>query len=169
MLDNKKISELYDAHAKELIIYIYSFVKSQETAEDILHDTFIRLLKYAKSDSITDNNLRAMLYKIARNICIDYIRKKNRRRETELTDNLEVSDSGLVEVINTRDLNDKINAFLENCDPVSRSVFIMKKELLFTFESIAERLNISVRTAKRKMQKITENLIDELKKCDFLK
>ncbi len=169
MLDNKKISELYDTHAKELMIYIYSFVRSQETAEDILHDAFIRLLKHAKRDAITENNLRAMLYKIARNICIDHIRKKNRSRETELDDNIEVSDNGIIDLINTRDLNNKINEVLEDCDPVSRSVFTMKRELMFTYGSIAASLKISERTAKRKMRQITEKLVKELKKCDFLK
>jgi RNA polymerase sigma factor (sigma-70 family) len=169
MLDNKKISELYDAHAKELMIYIYSFVRSQETSEDILHDTFIRLLKHAKTDSIIDNNLRAMLYKIARNICIDHLRKKNRSKEIELDENIEAFGNELIEVINIKNLHDKIDSVLESCDPVSRSVFIMKKELMFTFESIAARLKISERTAKRKMRQITEKLVTELKKCDFLK
>jgi RNA polymerase sigma factor (sigma-70 family) len=169
MLDNKKISELYDAHAKELMIYIYSFVRSQETSEDILHDTFIRLLKHAKTDSIIENNLRAMLYKIARNICIDHLRKKNRSKEMELDENLEVSGNELLDDIYIKNLHDKIDAVLESCDPVSRSVFIMKKELMLTYESIAVRLAISERTAKRKMQQITEKLITELKKCDFLK
>jgi RNA polymerase sigma factor (sigma-70 family) len=168
MLDNNKISELYDAFARELLIYIYSFVRSQESSEDILHDTFIRLLKHAKDDSIADKNLRAMLYKIARNICIDHLRKTNRGQEIQLDENIEASDNEPIDVINAKHLQEKIDAILGSCDAVSRSVFIMKKELMLTYESIAERLGISERTAKRKVQQTTEKLITELKKCNFI-
>ena len=167
MIDNKKISELYDTLAKELLIYIYSFVQSQESSEDILHDTFIRLLTHAKDDTITDKNLRAMLYTIARNICIDYLRKKKRGREIQLDENIEASDHELIDNLKAVELQEKINTFLERCDLLCRSIFIMKKELALTYEAIAIRLGISERTAKRKMKKITEKLITELKKCDF--
>jgi RNA polymerase sigma factor (sigma-70 family) len=168
MLDNKKISELYDALAKELLIYIYSFVRSQETSEDILHDAFIRLLIHAKDDSIVENNLRAMLYKIARNLCIDHLRKKNRGIEVELNESIESSENEPIDDLNAKYLHEKIDSILKSCDPVSRSVFIMKKELMLTYESIALRLGISERTAKRKMRQITEKLVTGLKKCDFL-
>ncbi len=169
MIDNKRISELYDAHAKELLIYIYSFVRSQESAEDILHDTFIRLLIHAKNETITDINLRAMLYTIARNICIDHLRKKKHKGETPLDENIAAASHELIiNDLNAAELQDKINAFLQSCEPISRSVFIMKKELMLTYEEIAIRLGISERTVKRKMKKITGMLISELKKSDFL-
>ncbi|MFH0974309.1 MAG: RNA polymerase sigma factor [Spirochaetota bacterium] len=168
MLDNKKISELYDKFSRELMIYIYSFIRSQESSEDILHDTFIRLLSHAKDDSIVDSNLRAMLYTIARNLCIDYIRKKSRNSETQLDENIEVSGNKVIDDLNAKYLQEKINDFIQNADPVSRSIFIMKKELSLTYESIAERLGISERTVKRKMRQISENLLEELKRCNFL-
>jgi RNA polymerase sigma factor (sigma-70 family) len=167
MIDNIKISELYDALAKELIIYIYSFVRSRETAEDILHDAFIRLLNHAKNDKVADINLRAMLYTISRNICIDHLRKSKRSEETLLDENLTASGRELIDELSASELQEKINSFLEACDPVSRSVFIMKKELLLTYEEIAARLKISERTAKRKMKKVTEGLVSSLKESNF--
>jgi RNA polymerase sigma factor (sigma-70 family) len=168
MIDNKKISDLYDSLAKELIIYIYSFVRSRENAEDILHDAFIRLLIQVQNEKVTDINLRAMLYTISRNICIDHLRKNKRNEITLLDENLTASGREMIEDLSAAELQEKINSFLETSDPVSRSVFIMKKELMLTYEEIAKRLKISERTAKRKMKKVTENLISHLRKSDFL-
>lgn len=167
MVSNKKISELYDTLAKELLIYIYSFVQSQESSEDILHDTFIRLLTHAKDDTIADTNLRAMLYTIARNLCIDHLRKVKRNGEIQLDENIEASGHEIGESLKSAELQEKINKFLNTCEPISRSIFIMKKEQGLTHKAIADRLNISERTAKRKMQKTTEKLITELKKFNF--
>lgn len=167
MIDNNKISELYDKHSRELLIYIYSFVKSQESSEDILHDAFIRLIKHAKDDSITDKNLKSMLYTTAKNLCIDHLRKTKRETETELDENIKSVKNEAIESLAASELQKKIDDYIKNFDPLSRSIFIMKKELNLTFEDIAGNLNISERTAKRKIKKITEQLIEELKKCDF--
>lgn len=169
MIDNKKISMLYDSLAKELLIYIYSFVKSKETSEDILHDAFIRLLNHAYDYDQNDYNLRSILYTISRNLCIDHIRKIKRRSELALNDNLESGGSDIIEQIEASELQQKIDSFIEKSDSVSASIFIMKKNLNLTYSEIAERLNISERTAKRKMQKISQGLIAELKKTNFLK
>lgn len=167
MIDNNKISELYDKHSRELLIYIYSFVKSQESSEDILHDAFIRLIKHAKDDSITDKNLKSMLYTTAKNLCIDHLRKTKRETETELDENIKSVKNEAIDSLAASELQKKIDDYIKNFDPLSRSIFIMKKELNLTFEDIAGNLNISERTAKRKIKKITEQLIEELKKCDF--
>lgn len=167
MIDNNKISELYDDHSRELLIYIYSFVKSQESSEDILHDAFIRLIKHAKDDSITDKNLKSMLYTTAKNLCIDHLRKLKRESETELDGNIKSGKDETIDSLAASELQKKIDDYIKNFDPLSRSIFIMKKELNLTFEYIASNLNISERTAKRKIKKITEQLIEELKKCDF--
>jgi len=167
MIDNKKISELYDSLARELLIFIFSFVKSQEISEDILHETFIRLLTHAKNDSINDKNLRALLYTISRNLCIDYIRKKKREHVMPLDENIKAPDREAADAFEAVELKTKIEDTLGKCDPVSRSIFIMKRELELTYDEIAIRMNISKRTAIRKMQKISAVLAEELKKYDF--
>jgi RNA polymerase sigma factor (sigma-70 family) len=168
MINNKEISEVYDDSAKELYIYIFSFLKSKEKSEDILHDAFIKLLSHADSKKIININLRAMLYTIARNLCIDYLRKEKRARETMLDENLKDTKDRIEDDLEKNELQEKIYSILDSIDSVSRSIFVMKKELDLTYIEIASRLEISERTVKRKMQKITEKLIDELKKNNYL-
>jgi DNA-directed RNA polymerase specialized sigma24 family protein len=45
--------------------FIYGMVESREAAEDLLHDTFVRLIEHAHSNSIGEQNLRALLFTIA--------------------------------------------------------------------------------------------------------
>ena len=58
--------------------YAYCYVKDSAIAEDIMEDAFASLLAKRKRFSCGEN-LRAYLYKITRNKCIDYLRfrKKN--------------------------------------------------------------------------------------------
>ncbi|MBN2402774.1 MAG: RNA polymerase sigma factor [Spirochaetes bacterium] len=168
MISNKEISELYDASAGEVYVYIFSFVKSKEISEDILHDAFIRLLRHAGSEKLVNRNLRALLYTTARNLCIDYLRKEKRSRETILDENVKNNKEQPGEDMETRELQERIYSILDSIEPVARSIFVMKKELGLTYAEIASRLGISERTIKRKMQKITEKLVAELKKDNYL-
>ena len=79
MIDPDEITRLYDRHASELMAFIFAHVKSRETAEDLLHDTFINLMRFSHERTIDYSNLRALLYKIARNLSIDHLRRENRR------------------------------------------------------------------------------------------
>jgi RNA polymerase sigma-70 factor (ECF subfamily) len=54
--------------------YVMRLVKDDGAAEDIAQETFVRL--YRELDGIRDNTASAWLYRVARNLVTDYVRKK---------------------------------------------------------------------------------------------
>ncbi len=68
-------------------------VAGKNDAEDVLHDSFIKIARFAKKYRLYTNPY-AWLLKIVRNTALDYIRKKNARAEvsTELMFNLSSAD-----------------------------------------------------------------------------
>jgi RNA polymerase sigma-70 factor (ECF subfamily) len=168
MIDNNTLSDIYDKHARELFVYIFGFVRSRESAEDILHDAFVRLIRFSRDHPLDERNIRAYLYKIAKNLCIDHVRKNRNKQESTLHDNIEYTGSRTVqEDVEYNDLRQRVAGLIDKKDPVSRSVYIMRTELSFTYEEIAKNLGISERTAKRKMKAMLEYLAESLEKHGY--
>lgn len=168
MIDRKLVQDIYYRHGKELLVYICGFVKIRETAEDLLHDAFVRLIRHSLDHQIDESNLRAFLYRIARNTCIDYLRKNRKKHEAELHEYMVYGRSASVqEDIEYGELKQKVAELVDSKDPVSRSVFIMRTELNMTYDDIAGNLGISERTAQRKMKDMLKFLTESLEKGGF--
>lgn len=167
MLTENYISDIYDKHAKELLVYAYSFVYSQETAEDIVHDTFVKLIQHSQAHSVSKDNMRALLYKITHNLCIDYLRRYKKIDSRPISNESSGHDD-FTQTVETKDLQNKINDILSSADAKARDVYILKREQNMTFAEIAASLKISERTAKRKLNQILEYIHENLKNSGFL-
>jgi RNA polymerase sigma-70 factor (ECF subfamily) len=90
---NKEFGKIYDKYINKIYRFIYLKVSSQEIAQDICSETFLRGWKVFKSNKI--DNSQAFLYKIANNLIIDYYRKKERTKTVLIEDYLGQSDPNI--------------------------------------------------------------------------
>jgi len=70
--------------------YVVRLVKDDGTAEDITQETFVRLFR--ELDNIRDNTASAWLYRVARNLVTDFVRKKRPVTFTVLKGNSDDDD-----------------------------------------------------------------------------
>jgi len=75
--DMEAVTELVALYGDSLVRYAYCYVKDSVIAEDIMEDAFASLLVKRKQ-FFDGENLRAYLYKITRNKCVDYLRYRKR-------------------------------------------------------------------------------------------
>ena len=81
-MDESLVHELYEQHKDGIFRYILSMTADRYLAEDILQETFVKLLK---TGILPDaGKEQAWLYKVARNKCFDILRK--RKKHEELTE-----------------------------------------------------------------------------------
>ena len=76
---NKAINDLmenYNELVNQIFRFIYLKTSSKEIAEDLTQDCFLSTVKYLKDKEV--RNIRAFLFRTARNKVIDYYRIKNR-------------------------------------------------------------------------------------------
>ena len=73
----ENLTKNYNEFLDQIFRFIYFRTNNKEIAEDLTQDCFLSVIKYIKENHIIDN-LRAFLYKIAKNKLIDYYRQKNR-------------------------------------------------------------------------------------------
>lgn len=78
-VEKEMLQMFYQRYSREIYLYLYLLCKSHETAGDLMQEVFLKALL-----SFEEGNLRAWLYKVARNTCFNHLRQ--RKRETHLDD-----------------------------------------------------------------------------------
>jgi len=73
---HKEFSKIYDKQIDKIYRFIYLKVSSEEIAQDICSETFLRGWKRFQVKSSKIENIQAFLYQIARNLIADHYREK---------------------------------------------------------------------------------------------
>ncbi len=77
-MDQARVCNLYEQYKNGIFRYALSITKDADLAEDVLHDTFVKLL--TGGVRCASGKEQAWLYRIARNVCYDYLRKAGREQ-----------------------------------------------------------------------------------------
>lgn len=81
--DKEAYSFIIERFQRQIFLYCYYLLKSQEEAEDAAQDIFIRGLEHINHFS-QPVSLPAWLYKIAHNHCLDLLKKRNKNYQSLL-------------------------------------------------------------------------------------
>src|ERR1700722_20663267 len=79
--DREAVAELYDRYAPVLMPVALRIVGTSADAEDVLHDAFVSLGERARHYSPERGSVVAWLVILVRNLSIDRVRPRGRRRE----------------------------------------------------------------------------------------
>lgn len=81
-IDDQQFLELYDAYVGNIYRYIYFRVGSQEQAQDLTSEVFLKSWQHINQQSAVNDkqlkNPRAFFYQVARNLITDFYRQKDR-------------------------------------------------------------------------------------------
>jgi RNA polymerase sigma factor (sigma-70 family) len=77
--DQQVFVKIYEAFSPALYGSIINFVKDKELAENLLQDVFVKAWNCSAQFDASKGGLFIWMYKISRNICIDYSRSKRHR------------------------------------------------------------------------------------------
>lgn len=84
-------SQIYDDCIDKIYRFIFFKVNSDEIAQDLCSETFLKGWQVFKKNSKEIGNPQAFLYQIARNLVIDHYRERARTR-TVSTDEISITD-----------------------------------------------------------------------------
>ena len=165
---------LLERHRRPVYNFILRFVGSRELAEDLIQDTFLRVIRGA-SNYQQKAKFTTWLYTIARNLCVDQSRRKKHRKAASLDQPMTKSaESGtLLDVIPGKDmpsdrkavsrqLHQTIHKAINSLPDEQREVFLMREFLNMPFKQIAQIVEMPENTVKSRMRYALEKLRLEL-------
>jgi RNA polymerase sigma factor (sigma-70 family) len=153
---NEYFEEIYERYANKVYRKCYSFVYSQEKAEDLTHDIFLKLVvkigTYKESSKFS-----TWLYSITYNYCMDQIRVNKKKTEVALQDNYDMSDedddSELMDFHGT-----ELNKSMKQLPSEERMLLQMKYQEDFSIKEIADTLKISESAVKMRLMRSKDKL-----------
>ncbi|MCK3852300.1 sigma-70 family RNA polymerase sigma factor [Pseudomonas sp. W2Jun17] len=147
-------------HYEELIGTWTRRLRNRQQAEDLTHDTFVRVLE---SDASEVAQPRAYLHQTARNIAVDAYRRAERRAALTLQAVDQAPHSGDPEhYMHAIQLADSIERALVELPLNCRKIFIWQKIEGLTQQEIAVRLGLSKNMVEKYMIRTLRHLRDHL-------
>ncbi len=159
MDDNVEL--LWGRYSRRLKAFIRGRVENEADAEDILQEVFIRVHRHLCCQPEWDKP-ESWFYQIARNLIIDYYR---RRRETaELPESLP-AEPAFPEEDPEATLALSLREMVEELPEAYRQALIMTEYQGLSQKQLAESLGISLSGAKSRVQRARDKLRDMLLSC----
>ena len=175
---------LLTRHRKPVYNFILRFVGDKETAEDLLQEAFMRVIKGAEAYK-RQAKFTTWLYTIARNLCVDQTRRRKHRKHASLDapmDNSEESGT-LMDVIPSNEmasdrksvnkqLHEQMQRAIHALSEEQREVFVAHEIEGRSFKEMSAETGVSVNTllsrkhyAMLHLRERLRNIYDEFTKA----
>jgi RNA polymerase sigma-70 factor (ECF subfamily) len=168
---------LLTRHQRPVFNFILRMVRDSEAAADLLQDVFTRVVQRSNEFNRA-SKFSTWLYAIARNLCIDHLRRMKHRRHasldaTESRSGSDGSGSAWVERLPGEQpdlereaaaggMRSRIAAAVESLPDEQREVFLMRELQQLPFAEIALVVGASENTVKSRMRYALERLQEAL-------
>lgn len=139
MKDSQMIQQLYEAYGKEIFLYLFSMCQSRELSEDLLQETYVKALL---SLSVQHGNMRAWLYLVARNLCLNALKKEKRGFPAEIPD-VPDGEAGILEQFIKKEQNRMLYRAMARLPSRKREILQLQYFSGLPLREIAEILRVS--------------------------
>lgn len=156
---------LMDRHKDRVYSHIYTMVRSEQLAEDIFQDAFIKVVRTLKKGSYNEEGkFASWVIKIAHNLVIDHFRRERKMRtvhgseENDIVGRIE-DDTGSAEdgIIQGRN-KQEIRKLILRLPMEQREVLVMRQSFKMSFKEIAGSTGVSINTSLGRMRYALINL-----------
>lgn len=166
--DKKSLEALIGKYLNPIYGFVYKNVGSQEDAEDITQEVFVKVWKNIKKFD-QSKNFKPWLFQIARNASIDFLRKRktipfskfeNDKGQNFLVESIESVPLDLVGI-----LSDKrtLALAMENLNQKEQKIIVLRHSDGLSFKEIADIFKESINTVKSRYRRTLLNLRENIK------
>ena len=168
--DVRAFERLVARHEKPVWNFIRRFVADAATAEDLLQEVFLRVVKSA-DEWRGAAKFSTWLYTIARNLTVDHARRSVHRKAasldadrgtgdspTTLHDRIASTDRRADQIASDHETKRRIDEAVAALPPDQREVFLMREVMEMPFAEIAAAVGASEPTVKSRMRYALEKL-----------
>jgi RNA polymerase sigma-70 factor (ECF subfamily) len=172
--DTAAWEELVRTHTRRVYSLCYRFTNSDDEAQDLTQDVFLRIFKTVKTFRAEEGSFTTWMARLTRNLLIDNYRRK---RQDRMTDSIEpqlpvlqeqlascVRPDGLVA---GREARERLHAALQKLSPELRETLILRDLEELEYREIAEILRIPEGTVKSRLNRARTELARILQRAQI--
>jgi RNA polymerase sigma-70 factor (family 1) len=152
--DESALAKLHQLYYKKLLQFSKTIIRSNEMAEEVVEDVFIKL--WCNRASVTKiNNLNVYLYIAVKNTSLNILAQKAKHLvaapfdflEIDLDNELDSPDQLMI----TAEMMQRMQKAIDTLPPRCKMIFKLIREDGLKYKEVAEILNISVNTIDAQM------------------
>jgi len=153
---------LVRANQRKVYNLCFRMTGNQEDAEDLAQEAFIKAYQNLAGFK-GESGFGPWLYRLASNVCIDHLRREKRREKSSLTYLDEAGAAVEIEVaderfspeatLDRRQVQEGIGRGLDTLTPEHRHILILREINGFSYDEIAEVLELSAGTVKSRISR----------------
>lgn len=155
--------KLYSAYAPKLFAFSRKYLNSQEDAEEIVQEVFMRI--WEKRGNIDENqSFSSYVIQAAKHRIFNGFRKKiNEQAYLDFLIYADNSSSNFTELdVEYHEVKVKAESAIESMPPKRQEIFRLSRESGLKNKEIAEKLQISIKTVENQMGQALKYLREEL-------
>jgi RNA polymerase sigma-70 factor (ECF subfamily) len=154
----EEIIKLYD---KKVFSLIFNMIRNQDDVEDIAQEVFIKIYRNLKNFK-EESSLYTWIYRITVNICIDEMKKRKQvvylDEKIQVQDGeieIQIPDTGkpLDEIAEDKEIKDRLINCINKLPENARIMIALRDIKEFSYQEIAEILNLNIGTVKSKINR----------------
>jgi RNA polymerase sigma-70 factor (ECF subfamily) len=152
--------QLIHRHKNKVFAYISLYIRDQALAEDLLQDTFMKVIQSVRAGKYQDNGkFISWVMRIAHNLIIDHFRRikqmntiSNDDYESDLFNSRKLADSTIEDDMIKRQILKDVRKMITLLPDDQREVVILRHYAGLSFKEIAEITDVSINTALGRMR-----------------
>jgi len=165
--DIKSFSELFDRYGKRLYFFAKGYLKSDEDAEEIVQEVFMKIWSNREVLS-TEKSFESYLFTIAKNGILNIIRKSKSEQAYLTYAKIHPEKNTLLDdELNFTELKAAYQKTIENLSPRRKEIYLLSREQHLSNIEIAEKMNISVKTVENQMTSAIAEIKKNLQSLGF--
>lgn len=150
--DRRAFTELYSAHLMGLQRYVFLFTRSEELAQELTQRVFIGI--WERRQQLSDvGNFRAYLYRAAKNLVFDEIRRQQRQASAyaEVQSTTPPSQLSADSDLLSQQNHELAQALINQLPTKRREIFLLRTQEELSLDEIAQQLTISKSVVKKQL------------------
>lgn len=159
--DESAFAEIYETFKLPLYKFCVRMISDRDSALDIVHDVFLKLYENIYTIKPT-SSLTSLLFKMARNRCLNFLRDRKAMIEIE---QVEINSEHKVDKeFEMKEDSERLQKVLNSINDDYREILILKEWGGLSYAEIAEILDTTIPAVKAKLFKARKKLAEIYKK-----
>ncbi len=138
---------IVDRYQARLLGFCRQMLHSQQDAEDVLQEVFVNAYRAMLADE-RDINLRPWLYRIARNRCLNHLRKPSADAKESMDEVPIVEAASTAERVHNREEFRQLLGDVQKLPETQRTALLLREMDAMSYEDIAKTMDTTVASVK---------------------